>query len=60
VSQFAYLAAGTDGLRNSPDNTLQRCHRDIQASAVHRHVDDNVLIEAASVVLGVNPPGLQL
>ena len=60
VGQFAYLAAGTDGLRNSPDNTLQRCHRDIQASAVHRHVDDNVLIESASVLLGVNPPGLQL
>jgi alkylation response protein AidB-like acyl-CoA dehydrogenase len=60
VGQFAYLAAGTDGLRNSPDNTLQRCHRDIQASAVHRHVDDNVLTEAASVVLGVNPPGLLL
>ena len=60
VGQFAYLAAGTDGLRNSPENTLQRCHRDIQASAVHRHVDDNVLIESASVLLGVNPPGLQL
>jgi alkylation response protein AidB-like acyl-CoA dehydrogenase len=60
VGQFAYLAAGTDGLRNSAGNTLQRCHRDLQASAVHRHVDDNVLTESASVLLGVNRPGLQL
>jgi len=60
VAQFAYVAAGTDGLRNDPENRLQRCYRDIGASAVHRHVDDNVLIETASVVLGVSPPSLQL
>jgi indole-3-acetate monooxygenase len=60
VAQFAYVAAGTDGLRNDPDNRLQRCYRDIGASAVHRHVDDNVLIEAATVLLGVASPTLQL
>ncbi len=60
VGRFAYLAAGTDGLRTTPDNVLQRCHRDLQASAVHRHVDDNVLIESAGVLLGVNQPGLVL
>jgi alkylation response protein AidB-like acyl-CoA dehydrogenase len=60
VAQFAYVAAGTDGLRNDQGNKLQRCYRDIGASAVHRHVDDNVLIEASSVLLGVASPSLQL
>ena len=64
VAQFAYTAAGSDGLRNSPGNRLQRCFRDIEASAVHRHVDDNVLVDASSVLLGididVNATGLQL
>jgi indole-3-acetate monooxygenase len=60
VAQFAFVAAGTDGLRNDPENRLQRCYRDVGASAVHRHVDDNVLIEAASVLLGVASPLLQL
>ena len=60
VAQFAYVAAGTDGLRNDPENRLQRCYRDIGASAVHRHVDDNVLIEASTVLLGVASPSLQL
>lgn len=60
VGQWAYLAAGTDGLRNTPNNILQRCHRDLQASAVHRHVDDNVLIESAAALLDVAPAGLVL
>jgi alkylation response protein AidB-like acyl-CoA dehydrogenase len=60
VARFAHNAAGTDGLRNGPDNRLQRCFRDIEAAAVHRHVDDNVYIESAAVLLGVGPPGLQL
>ena len=60
VAEFAYVAAGTDGLRNDPENRLQRCYRDIGASAVHRHVDDNVLIEASTVLLGVASPSLQL
>ena len=60
VGQFALLAAGTDGLRTDGATVLQRCHRDLQASAVHRHVDDNVLIESSAALLGVAPPGLQL
>jgi alkylation response protein AidB-like acyl-CoA dehydrogenase len=60
VAQFAYVAAGSDGLRNDPENRLQRCYRDVGASAVHRHVDDNVLIEAATVLLGIASPSLQL
>lgn len=60
VAKFAYVAAGTDALRNDRDHVIQRCYRDIGASAVHRHVDDNVLIEAAQVLLGVNSPSLVL
>jgi len=60
VAKFAFEASGTDGLRNDPENRLQRCFRDIFASAVHRHVDDNVIVEISSVLLGVNRPTLQL
>ncbi len=60
VGQWAYLAAGTDGLRTDETSVLQRCFRDLQASAVHRHVDDNVLVEAAGVLLGVPAPDLVL
>jgi indole-3-acetate monooxygenase len=60
VARFALEAAGTDGLRNHPENRLQRAFRDIAASAVHRHVDDNVLVEVSSVLLGVHRPSLQL
>jgi alkylation response protein AidB-like acyl-CoA dehydrogenase len=60
VAQFAFNASGTIGLRNSADNRLQRCFRDIEAAAVHRHVEDNVLIESTQVLLGVNDPGLYL
>jgi alkylation response protein AidB-like acyl-CoA dehydrogenase len=60
VARFAYNAAGSDGLRDSPDNRLQRCFRDIEAGAVHRHVDENVLIECTQVLLGVNSPTLVL
>jgi alkylation response protein AidB-like acyl-CoA dehydrogenase len=60
IAQFAYLSSGTIGLRNEPDNRLQRCYRDIEASAVHRHIEDNVLIESTQVLLGVNDPHLYL
>ncbi|WP_181008386.1 acyl-CoA dehydrogenase family protein [Sphingomonas montanisoli] len=60
IGQFAFLASGSDGLRNADDNRLQRCFRDLHAGAPHRHVDDNVLLDAATVVLGVNKPGLDL
>ena len=60
IAQFAFNASGTIGLRNSADNRLQRCFRDIEAAAVHRHVEDNVLIESTQVLLGVNDPGLYL
>jgi hypothetical protein len=61
VGRFAYLAAGSDGLRNAGGtNRLQRCFRDLQAGAIHKHVDHNVLIECGQVLLGVNPPGIEI
>jgi alkylation response protein AidB-like acyl-CoA dehydrogenase len=58
IAEFAYLAAGTDALRNEPGRRIQRCFLDIEASAVHRHVDDNVLLETIQVHLGINDPAL--
>jgi len=59
VGQFAYLAAGSDGLRNNGgNNVLQRCFRDIEAGSPHRHVDHNVLVDCSQVILGINPPNL--
>jgi alkylation response protein AidB-like acyl-CoA dehydrogenase len=60
VAEFAYLAAGTDALRNHSENRLQRCFLDIEASAVHRHVEDNVLLETVQVHLGIHDPALYL
>jgi alkylation response protein AidB-like acyl-CoA dehydrogenase len=60
IAQFAFNASGTIGLRNTDDNRLQRCFRDIEAAAVHRHIEDNVLIESTQVLLGVNDPNLYL
>jgi alkylation response protein AidB-like acyl-CoA dehydrogenase len=54
AAQFAMFAAGSDGVRNRGGaNVLQRVFRDIQAGCTHRHVDGNVLIEAAQADLGV-------
>lgn len=61
VGQFAFLAAGSDGLRNGGgDNRLQRCFRDLQAGSTHKHVDHNVLIDCGAVLLGVNEPGSEI
>jgi alkylation response protein AidB-like acyl-CoA dehydrogenase len=58
VVRFAYLAAGS--ARNSPANRLQRAFRDMHVGATHKHVDDNVLTDVGTVLLGVNEPGLEL
>jgi hypothetical protein len=61
AGQFAMFSAGSDGVRNRDGtNTLQRVFRDIQVGATHRHIDGNILIEAAQVELGVGDPGLEL
>jgi alkylation response protein AidB-like acyl-CoA dehydrogenase len=61
AGEFAYRAAGSDGLRNAGGtNKLQRCFRDLYAGTQHRHVDNNVLIEASTALLGIAPPGLEL
>jgi alkylation response protein AidB-like acyl-CoA dehydrogenase len=60
VGRFAYLAAGSDGLRNSAHNRIQRCFRDLQVGATHRHVDHNVEIDSGAVLLGVNAPDVDI
>jgi alkylation response protein AidB-like acyl-CoA dehydrogenase len=61
VGSFAYLAAGSDGLRNEAgENRLQRCFRDLQAGCIHKHVDHNVLIDCGAVLLGVADPKLEI
>jgi alkylation response protein AidB-like acyl-CoA dehydrogenase len=58
---FAYLASGSDGLRNNDGkNTLQRVFRDLHAGSQHRHIDINVMIEASSALLGVADPAVEL
>jgi alkylation response protein AidB-like acyl-CoA dehydrogenase len=61
TAQFAMFAAGSDGLRNrGGGNVLQRVFRDIQTGVTHRHVDGDVLVEAAQVDLGVAAPDVDL
>jgi len=61
IAQFAYLAAGSDALRNSDGkNRLQRCFRDIHAGSQHRHTDHNIIGDSGSVLLGVAEPNLVL
>ncbi len=61
AGEFAYRAAGSDGLRNfGGANRLQRCFRDLYAGTQHRHIDGNVLIEASTALLGIADPALEL
>jgi alkylation response protein AidB-like acyl-CoA dehydrogenase len=61
VGRWAYLQAGSDGLRNNGgDNRLQRCFRDLQAGAIHKHVDDNILTDVGTVLLGVQGPNIEI
>jgi alkylation response protein AidB-like acyl-CoA dehydrogenase len=60
VGRFAQLAAGSEGLRNGPNNRIQRCFRDLQVGATHRHIDNNTAIDAATVFLGINKPDVEL
>lgn len=61
VGQFAYLAGGSDALRNQGgSNRLQRCFRDIHAGSQHRHTDFNTEIDCATVMLGIASPQLVL
>lgn len=61
IAQFAYLAAGSDALRNQDGaNRLQRCFRDIHAGSQHRHTDHHILGDCGTVLLGVAKPNLVL
>jgi alkylation response protein AidB-like acyl-CoA dehydrogenase len=56
VTRFAYLKAGSDGLR-SP-SLIQRCFRDMHAGSQHLFVDENTFVDAARVLLGTAEPSL--
>jgi alkylation response protein AidB-like acyl-CoA dehydrogenase len=60
VGRFAQHAAGSDGVRNRANNRIQRCFRDLQVGATHRHIDHNVAIDAATVFLGINRADVEL
>ena len=61
IGQFAFLASGSDGLRNLEGrNRLQRCFRDIHAGSQHRHTDHNIIGDCGTVLLGVASPNLVL
>jgi alkylation response protein AidB-like acyl-CoA dehydrogenase len=61
IAHFAYLAAGSDALRNHAGaNRLQRCFRDIHAGSQHRHTDHGVIGDCGSVLLGAARPDLVL
>ena len=61
IGHFAYLAAGSDALRNMEGrNRLQRCFRDIHAGSQHRHTDHNIIGDCGSVLLGAAKPDLAL
>ena len=61
IAQFAYLAGGSDALRNAGGkNRLQRCFRDIHAGSQHRHTDHNIIGDCGAVLLGVAKPNLVL
>jgi len=48
--RFAYLASGSDGLRNP--SVIGRCFRDIHAATQHVVVDDSTLTQAGRALLG--------
>lgn len=60
IGRFAHLAAGSDGIRNHEENRIQRCFRDLHAGSIHKHVDDNVMIDCGAVLLGVASPDVEL
>ena len=48
--RFAYLASGSDGLRNP--SVIGRCFRDIHAATQHVVVDDSTIVQAGRALLG--------
>lgn len=56
VSRFAYLKAGSEGLRNG--NPIQRCFRDMHAGSQHLFIDEATFVDAARVLLGTAEPSL--
>jgi alkylation response protein AidB-like acyl-CoA dehydrogenase len=60
IGRFAFQAGGSDGARNKENNVLQRCYRDLSIGSTHKHVDENILMDCATVLLGVNDPNVEI
>jgi hypothetical protein len=50
VAQFAYLAGGSDSLRDG--DVIQRCFRDMHAASQHAVTAQQTFIDAGTVLLG--------
>ncbi|MCU1514967.1 MAG: Pigment protein, partial [Microbacteriaceae bacterium] len=57
LTQAVYLMSGSEGLRNSPDNVIQRAFRDAHAASQHALTAQYVYVEAGRIYL--DTPGMQ-
>jgi alkylation response protein AidB-like acyl-CoA dehydrogenase len=57
ITQSVYLLSGSDGLRNGPDNLIQRTFRDAHTASQHMLTAQHVYIEAGRIYL--DTPGMQ-
>jgi len=57
ITQAVYLLSGSEGLRNAPDNIIQRTFRDAMAASQHMLTAPHIYIEAGRIYL--DTPGMQ-
>jgi len=57
LTQAVYLMSGSEGLRNSPDNVIQRAFRDAHAASQHALTAEYVYVEAGRIYL--DTPGME-
>jgi len=57
ITQAVYLMSGSEGLRNSPDNVIQRAFRDSHAASQHALTAEYVYVEAGRIYL--ETPGME-
>ena len=57
ITQASYLRSGSEGLRNGPDNLIQRTFRDAHTASQHMLTAQHVYIEAGRIYL--DTPGMQ-
>lgn len=57
LTEAIYTMSGSEGLRNSPDNVLQRTFRDAHAASQHMLTAPHVFVEAGRIYL--ETPGME-